>query len=49
MSKNLSICYDPKMNSPENNNCNTSADKNAKLDFDAILEKGKIIIKTNYR
>ena len=33
------------MSSPENNNDNTSADKNAKLDFDAILEKGKIIVK----
>ena len=41
MFKYLSTCYDLKMNSTENNNENRSADKNAKLDFDAILEKGK--------
>ena len=39
------VCNYPKTNDIENNNSDITVEKNAKLDFDAILEKGKFASK----
>ena len=39
------VCNYPTINDIENNNSDITVEKNAKLDFDAILEKGKVTLK----